>query len=136
MVLPGFHSSILMTNVGILAAYALVALIQPQWKTISIIRDWAALALTILCYNEMGWLAPARHRYEGEKGCIEWDRRFLKDWHMKAAIESCGSVFPIILELSYALRVRSSPCITFQVSWWICYHQAVPLLGSNSFIQQ
>ena len=90
-----------MTNVGILAAYALVALIQPQWKTISIIRDWAALALTILCYNEMGWLAPARHRYEGEKGCIEWDRRFLKDWHMKAAIESCRSVFPIILELSY-----------------------------------
>jgi len=69
-------------------------------ETISIIRDWAALALTILCYNEMGWLAPARHTYEVEKGWIDWDRRFLKDWHMKAAIESCGSVFPIILELS------------------------------------
>src|SRR5439155_13897720 len=98
MVLPGFHSSILMTNVGILAAYALVALIQPQWKTISIIRDWAGLALTILCYNEMGWLAPARHTYELEKGCIEWDRRFLKDGHMKCAIESSSTVFTIIWE--------------------------------------
>jgi len=96
--------SVLATNVAVLGAYLLLLpLIPLQSKSIAIARDWIVLALTILCYEEMGWLAPADRTYALEQRWIVWDRRFLESWHVKAAIESCGSLFPTILELSYAL---------------------------------
>lgn len=94
---------VLATNAGILVAYATLGVIQPQSAAVSIVRDWVALLLTILCYEEMGWLAPARHTHALEKRWIIWDRWFLNDWGVKTAIERWGSLFPSVLELSYAL---------------------------------
>jgi hypothetical protein len=94
---------VLATNVSILGTYAVLGFTQPQYGWGSVIRDWAALGLTFLCYEEMGWLAPARHTYRLENSWIIWDRRLLNDWGVKAAIERCGWLLPALLELSYAL---------------------------------
>jgi membrane-associated phospholipid phosphatase len=100
---PQTRRSVLATNVSILATYTALALTQPQLSLVSVVRDWVALGLSILCYEEMGWLAPARHTYRLEKSWIVWDRKFLNDWGVKAAIERCGRLIPAILELSYTL---------------------------------
>src|SRR5262245_40049671 len=94
--------SVLVTNGAILAGYLLLGLLQPESPSVAVIRDWIALGLTILCYKEMGWLAPDHRTYALEQSWIRWDRRFLNDWHVKAAIER-WALFPAILELSYAL---------------------------------
>ena len=90
---------VLATNVSILALYTAFGWTRLHLRWDSILRDWVALGLTHLCYKEMGWLAPARHTYRLEKSWIVWDRRFLNDWGVKAAIERCGSLIPAILEL-------------------------------------
>ena len=100
---PSARRRVLATNVSILSAYTALGLTQPQYGWVSVIRDWVALGLTILCYEEMGWLAPALRDYRLEKSWIIWDRRLLKDWGVKAAIERSGWLFPAILELSYTL---------------------------------
>src|SRR5215471_19367981 len=92
---------VLAVNVSILAAYTALVLSRPHLHWVSVVRDWVALGLTILCYEEMGWLAPSSHRYRLEKSWIVWDRRFLNDWHVKAAIERCGWPVAAVLELSY-----------------------------------
>lgn len=94
---------VLVTNIAIIAAYTALGIMQPQNRFLSVIRDWVALGLTVLCYKEMGWLAPTHRTYALEQSWIVWDRRFLKDWGVKAAIERWGRVVPAILELSYAL---------------------------------
>lgn len=91
------------TSVGVIALYFVLARALPQWSAISAVRDWVALGLTVLCYQEMGWLAPSSHTYRLEKSWIVWDRKFLRDWGVTAAIERWGRPFPAILELSYAL---------------------------------
>jgi hypothetical protein len=93
---------VLAVNVGILAAYAALVLSRPHLQWVSVVRDWVALGLTILCYEEMGWLAPSSHTGRFEKSWILWDRRFLNDWHVKAAIDRCGWPIAAVLELSYA----------------------------------
>jgi membrane-associated phospholipid phosphatase len=93
---------VLAVNVSILGAYMALALSRPHLQWVSVVRDWVALGLTILCYEEMGWLAPSSHTYRLEKSWIIWDRKFLNDWHVKAAIERCGWLIAAVLELSYA----------------------------------
>jgi membrane-associated phospholipid phosphatase len=104
--LPGRRRAalaVLATNAAVVAAYALLPLFEQESKSLGIARDWIALALTILCYKELGWLVPKDRTYALEQRWIQWDRRFLNRWRVKAAIESCGALFPMILELSYAV---------------------------------
>jgi membrane-associated phospholipid phosphatase len=76
---------------------------------LTIVRDWAPVALVLLAYREMGWFAPAKHTYELEQGWIVWDRVLLNDWGFRAAVEFFGPLTPSILEISYALVYTVGP---------------------------
>ena len=67
------------------------------------LRNWIPLALMLLAYKEMGWLAPASHDHHLEQSWIVWDRLLLTRWGLRNIIESAGPLFPTILELCYVL---------------------------------
>src|SRR5260370_21658700 len=67
------------------------------------LRNWIPLALMLLAYKEMGWLAPAWHDHHLENAWIVWDQLLLRQWRLHDAIESMGPLLPSILELSYVL---------------------------------
>jgi membrane-associated phospholipid phosphatase len=64
-------------------------------------RDWLPYPVSLLCYREAGWLAPAVHLHDLERKWIVWDRLVLDGWHGRAAIESLGPVIPTVLEAAY-----------------------------------
>lgn len=66
-------------------------------------RDWIPLALMLLAYKEMGWLATAGQDHHLERSWVVWDHALLGDWRLRDLIESAGPVFPSILELCYLL---------------------------------
>ena len=66
-------------------------------------RDWLPYPLSLLCYRESGWLAPAIQPHDLERKWIVWDRLVLDVWHGRVAIESLGPVMPAILETAYLL---------------------------------
>jgi hypothetical protein len=66
-------------------------------------RNWLPLALMLLAYKEMGWLAPASHDHHLENAWIVWDRFLLRGLRLREIIESAGPLFPSILELGYVL---------------------------------
>ncbi len=72
-------------------------------ELLSIMRDWYPVPLMLLCYREMGWLAPAEHSYTLEQSWELWDKTLLNNLGLKAAIESLGPVLPSILEIAYLL---------------------------------
>jgi membrane-associated phospholipid phosphatase len=91
-------------NAALLCLYAV--LLRPRLRdrlAIRHLRNWIPLALMLLAYKEMGWLAPASHTHELERSWIVWDRMLLRDWGLRAAIESAGRLFPALLEASYVL---------------------------------
>ena len=67
------------------------------------LRNWIPLALMLLAYKEVGWLAPARHDHRLEGYWIVWDRRLLREWRLRSLIEVAGPLFPSILEICYLL---------------------------------
>jgi membrane-associated phospholipid phosphatase len=67
------------------------------------LRNWIPLALMLLGYKEMGWLAPAAHDHHLEQAWIVLDRSALRDWRLREIIESAGPLFPAILETCYVL---------------------------------
>lgn len=67
------------------------------------VRNWVPLALMLLAYKEMGWLAPPAHDHHLEQAWIAWDRLLLRGWHMRAFIESAGPALPALLEACYVL---------------------------------
>lgn len=67
------------------------------------LRNWIPLALMLLAYKEMGWLAPASHDHHLEQSWIVWDHLLLTRWRLRSVIESAGPLFPSILELCYVL---------------------------------
>jgi len=71
--------------------------------TVKHLRNWIPLALMLLAYKEMGWLAPATHLHRFEPMWIAWDRVLLRVWRLKDVIESTGSLLPSALELCYLL---------------------------------
>jgi membrane-associated phospholipid phosphatase len=93
----------LVGNLTIFAAFALLYWLQRPWPRLLVVRDWLPLALTLTAYRQMGWFAPQSHTYELERAWIVWDRVLLRDWGLRAAIESLGSLLPAVLEISYLL---------------------------------
>jgi membrane-associated phospholipid phosphatase len=91
----------LVGNLTIFAGFALLYWLRRPW--LEIFRDWLPLALTLTAYRQMGWFAPERHTYEFERAWIVWDRILLRDWGLRAAIESLGPLLPALLEISYLL---------------------------------
>jgi len=72
------------------------------------VRDWFPLPLLFMAYRQMGWFAPASHRFELERSWIVWDRLLLRQWRLREIIEVLGPVVPSILELCY-LVVYATP---------------------------
>jgi membrane-associated phospholipid phosphatase len=75
----------------------------------SILRDVAPLAYTLAAYREMNWFTPATHEHRLERAWIVWDRWLLGDFHLRAAIEYAGAMFPLYFELCYALVYAVAP---------------------------
>lgn len=70
---------------------------------LAVLRDWFPLALILLAYRQMGWMAlPHEHR-NFENFWIGLDRFLLHKIGLKSLIEFSGPLVPNLLELSYLL---------------------------------
>jgi membrane-associated phospholipid phosphatase len=101
---PGVRVRMLLVNGLLLCGYA--ALLQPRFRESQAaehLRNWIPLALMLVAYREVGWLAPATHDHRLELSWIVWDRMALREWRLRDAIESTGVVLPTILETCYLL---------------------------------
>jgi membrane-associated phospholipid phosphatase len=90
------------------AVIALVSLIaraeQTRFaKTVSIVRDWLPLVVTLGAFREMELFLPVRFEHKFEASWIQWDHLLLAEWHVRSMIESLGSLIPCCLELCYLL---------------------------------
>ncbi len=72
-------------------------------KTVSIVRDWLPLVVTLGAFREMELFLPVRFEHRFEVVWIKWDHLLLGEWHARSMIESLGSLIPFWLELCYLL---------------------------------
>ena len=101
---PGIRVRTIAVNGLLLCCYAV--LLDARFRdslAAEHLRNWIPLALMLLAYKEVGWLAPATHDHRLEQSWIVWDRMALREWRLRSAIESTGPVFPAILETCYLL---------------------------------
>lgn len=77
--------------------------------SISIVRDWGALGLTLAAYREMDWFTPAVRDLHLERIWIVRDRVLLHQWGLQAAIESAGALLPSLLEICYTVVYAAGP---------------------------
>jgi membrane-associated phospholipid phosphatase len=98
-------------NLAVLACYALLIAAHGLRgnRLLGILRDLLPLPLMLLGYREMGWFAPSHHHYYWEQIWVVWDRVLLRQWGLKAAVESLGPVLPGLLEISYTLVYTIAP---------------------------
>lgn len=85
---------------------ALAFLASPRMARIpalAVLRDWLPIALILLAYRQMGWMALPHENRNFEQHWIGLDRLLLEHWGLKRAIESLGPLLPNVLELSYLL---------------------------------
>jgi membrane-associated phospholipid phosphatase len=109
-VTPSVRNPIVLLNWALILAYGALIRFDFTNRTLltSVIRDWLPLALIILAYREMGWLALPHQSHSLEAHWIVWDRLILHGG-VKAAIESCGPILPSMLEIAYALVYALAP---------------------------
>lgn len=70
---------------------------------LAVIRDWFPLALILLAYRQMGWMALPHENRNFENFWIGLDRFLLYEIGLKSWIEFFGPPGPNLLELSYLL---------------------------------
>jgi len=99
---PGVPVRTIIVNGLVLCLYAILLRFRDS-IAVEHLRNWIPLALMLLAYKEIGWLAPASHDHRLEQSWIVWDRLLLTRWRLRNAIESAGPLFPSILELCYVL---------------------------------
>ena len=97
--------------ITITAVFATLAYLEKLTgsRTITYLRDWTALAATIVAYREMDLFTPAHHDHHLEAVWILWDRRLLHDFGFQRLIESGGAVIPWLLELCYFVVYAVGP---------------------------
>ncbi len=77
---------------------------QPRLQsTISYIRDWLPILLTLAAFREMELFLPTTYDRSHENVWIKEDHVFLATWHVRAGIEILGKFIPFYLELCYFL---------------------------------
>ncbi len=76
---------------------------QYQSVAVSCFRDFLPALLTLVAFREMELFLPVRFDGNLERSWIGWDRLLLSHWHLRALIESLGSLIPFYLELCYLL---------------------------------
>jgi membrane-associated phospholipid phosphatase len=99
------REELLVGNLTIAAGYTLIfyAAGRTQWRWLDMVRDWLPLALALTAFRQMGWFAPQQHAYELEQTWVVWDRVLLREWGLRAAVESLGPALPALLEIAYLL---------------------------------
>jgi membrane-associated phospholipid phosphatase len=105
LILPvqsGIRTRTVLVNGLVLCLYTLLLRLRSN-IAIEHLRNWIPLALMLLAYKEVGWLAPALHDHRLEGYWIVWDRTLLRGWRLRSAIESAGTLFPFVLETCYLL---------------------------------
>jgi membrane-associated phospholipid phosphatase len=99
---PGVPIRTAIVNGFVLCVYAVLLRFRES-IAIEHLRNWIPLALMLLAYKEMGWLAPASHNHRLEQSWIVWDHLLLTRWRLRSVIELAGPLFPSLLELCYVL---------------------------------
>jgi membrane-associated phospholipid phosphatase len=99
---PGVSLRTIIVNGCVLCCYAILTTFRRNLAVIHL-RNWIPLALMLLAYKEVGWLAPAAHNHRLEGSWIVWDRLLLRDWRLRSIVELAGPLFPSILEICYLL---------------------------------
>jgi membrane-associated phospholipid phosphatase len=109
-VAPSVTNLIVRLNVAVIVSYGVLIRFDFTNRRLvtSVIRDWLPLALIILAYREMGWLALPHQSHALESHWIIWDRQILHGG-AKAAVESFGPILPSLLEIAYALVYALAP---------------------------
>ncbi|MBV8865206.1 MAG: phosphatase PAP2 family protein [Acidobacteriaceae bacterium] len=72
-------------------------------QSISLIRDWIPMALTLVAFREMELFVPLVYNSGFERVWIRWDEIVLGNWGLKSLIESFGPLLTSYLELCYLL---------------------------------
>ncbi|MGP8243516.1 MAG: phosphatase PAP2 family protein [Bryobacteraceae bacterium] len=120
-VAPAVGVRVISLNLAILSGYLL--LIALDWYrptlALSVMRDWAPLAVVILAYREMGWFAQPHLDHALEARWVVWDHAVLRGGG-KALIEALGPVLPSILEIAYSLVYALAP---FALAMLYIYHR-------------
>jgi membrane-associated phospholipid phosphatase len=93
-----------------------------------VVRDWLALAFTIVAYREMDWFSPAQQAGTFERRWIGFDRWLLDDVGMREWLEVLGPVMPTILELSYFVVYAVGPFALAALYWTKRRNRAPDLL--------
>ena len=148
-VAPGVTNLIVRLNVAVIVSYGLLVrfdFTHPRLVT-SITRDWLPLAVIVLAYREMGWLALPHQSHALESHWIVWDRQILHGG-AKAVVEAFGPILPSVLEIAYSLVYALAPfslavlylyrrrdrvetfLLVFTLSVLLCYAQ-LPFWPSN-----
>lgn len=100
----GVRMEVWAADAAVLAALWLLASRRAtRSPALAVVRDWLPLALILLAYRQMGWMALPHENRNFEHYWIVLDRLLLHDWGLKRAIESLGPLLPNVLELSYLL---------------------------------
>ena len=96
---------------SIAALFATLAYLEKRTgsRLITTLRDWTALAATIVAYREMDLFTPAHHNHHLEAVWIVWDRRLLHDFGFQRLIESTGVLIPWLLEFCYFIVYAVGP---------------------------
>lgn len=89
-------------------------------QVFSMVRDWLPLPLTLLAYREMNWFTRSHAGHPLERAWIGWDRWFLHERGVQAALESGGWLAPGYLELCYLLVYAVGP---FAVAILYIFHR-------------
>ncbi len=104
------RTRVILLNLAVPLAYGALIHFDSAKRTraLSVVRDWLPLALIVLAYREMGWLALPHHNHALETHWVIWDRVILRGG-AKAAIEAFGPLLPSVLEIAYALVYALAP---------------------------
>ncbi len=76
---------------------------------VTVLRDWIALAATIVAYREMDLFSPIPHDHHLEAVWIVWDRWLLHGFGAQRLIESAGVLIPYVLEFCYFVVYAVGP---------------------------
>lgn len=97
---PAIMLSAVVLLFGFLASYAE----QPRFApTVSYIRDWLPIVLTLAAFREMEFFLPPSYDRGYERMWMRQDHFVLVGLHVRSIVESCGKLLPGCLELCYFL---------------------------------
>jgi membrane-associated phospholipid phosphatase len=118
---PPVTNLIVRVNVALILSYAVLIRVDHTTRKLAtgITRDWLPLAVLILAYREVGWLAMPHPGHVLESRWIIWDRQILHGG-AKAIVESLGPVVPSALEIAYSVVYALAP---FSLTVLYLYHR-------------